>query len=106
MADGEGARSGVNDAIVDIDHVVCDGDAVELMLPIGGGDADSTTGMGRLIPEFKTYAEEVAFWDNLDTADLMDDDGEWFHFETSENRAIRVAILPDVVNVLAQRAHT
>ena len=31
---------GVNDAIVDIDHALHDGDAVELMLPIGGGDAD------------------------------------------------------------------
>ena len=31
---------GVNDAIVDIDHALSDGDEVELMLPIGGGDAE------------------------------------------------------------------
>ena len=34
-------------------------------------------------PEFKTYEEEAAFWDNLDTADIMEADGEWFHFSTS-----------------------
>ena len=28
---------GVNDAIVDLDHPLHDGDEVELMLPIGGG---------------------------------------------------------------------
>jgi len=33
-------------------------------------------------PEFKTYEEETAFWDNLDTADFMADDGEWFRFDT------------------------
>ena len=35
------------------------------------------------LPEFKTYEEEAAFWDNLDTADMMEDDGKWFHFSTS-----------------------
>jgi hypothetical protein len=35
------------------------------------------------LPEFKSYEEEAAFWDNLDTADMMEDDGEWFHFSTS-----------------------
>jgi len=37
------------------------------------------------VPEFKTYEEEVTFWDNLDTADFMEDDGEWFHFETENS---------------------
>lgn len=56
------------------------------------------------VPEFKTYEEEAAFWDNLDTAPYMEDDGEWFRFETPNKRAIRVAILPDVAEELAQRA--
>jgi len=56
------------------------------------------------VPEFKTYEEEAAFWDSLDTADFMEDDGEWFRFETPAKRAIRVAILPEVVDELAQRA--
>ena len=56
------------------------------------------------VPEFKTYEEEAAFWDNLDTSDLMEDDGEWFRFEVAETRAIRVAILPEVANELAQHA--
>ena len=37
------------------------------------------------VPELKTYEEEVTFWDNLDTVDFMEDDGEWFHFETENN---------------------
>jgi hypothetical protein len=56
------------------------------------------------VPEFKTYEEEAAFWDNLDTAPFMEDDGEWFRFETPNKRAIRVAILPDVAEELMQRA--
>ncbi|HKZ84329.1 MAG TPA: CopG family antitoxin [Anaerolineae bacterium] len=56
------------------------------------------------IPEFNTYEEEAAFWDNLDTSDFMEDDGEWFRFEVPEKRALRVAILPEVANELAQRA--
>ena len=56
------------------------------------------------VPEFKTYEEEAAFWDNLDTAPYMEDDGEWFQFETANKRAIRVAILPEVASELAQRA--
>jgi hypothetical protein len=56
------------------------------------------------VPEFKTYEEEAAFWDNLDTAPYMEDDGEWFRFETPNKRAIRVAILPEVATELAQRA--
>ncbi len=63
------------------------------------------TTIGKLqIPEFQSYEEEATFWDNLDTGDLMEDDGEWFHFETSTPRAVRVAILPEVANELAQRA--
>lgn len=57
------------------------------------------------IPEFKTYEEEAAFWDNLDTADFMEDDGEWFRFEVPGSRAFRVAILPELANELAQRAN-
>jgi hypothetical protein len=55
-------------------------------------------------PEFKTYEEEAAFWDNLDTAPFMEDDGEWFRFETPNKRAIKVAILPEVADELIQRA--
>ena len=61
--------------------------------------------MSRLqVPEFKSYEEEAAFWDNLDTADFMEDDDEWFHFETPNQRAARVAILPEVLTELAARA--
>ena len=56
------------------------------------------------VPEFKTYEEEAAFWDNLDTGPFMEDDGEWFRFETPNKRAIRVAILPEVADELIQRA--
>ena len=54
------------------------------------------------VPEFSTYEEEAAFWDNLDTADFMEDDGEWFRFET--NQAIRVAILPEIAEELMKKA--
>ncbi len=37
-----------------------------------------------VVPEFRSRAEEAAFWDNLDTADYMEDDGEWFTFEWTE----------------------
>lgn len=57
------------------------------------------------VPEFKTYEEEVAFWDNLDTADFMEDDGEWFRFETPHKRAIRVAIRPEIADELMRSAH-
>ena len=30
------------------------------------------------IPHFKTYEEEAAFWDTLDTADFMGEDESWF----------------------------
>ena len=56
------------------------------------------------VPEFKTYEEEVTFWDNLDTSAFMIDDGEWFQFETPNKRAIRVAILPEIANELIQQA--
>lgn len=56
------------------------------------------------VPKFNTYEEEAAFWDNLDTAPYMEDDGEWFRFETPNKRAFRVAILPDLAAELAQRA--
>ena len=49
------------------------------------------------VPEFKSYEEETAFGDNLDTADFMEDDGKWFRFDTPHKRAIRVAILPEIV---------
>jgi len=51
------------------------------------------------------YEEEAELWDNLDTADFMEDDGEWFRFETANKRAIRVAILPEIAEKLAQQAH-
>ena len=57
------------------------------------------------VPEFDSYEEEAAFWDGLDTADFMQDDGEWFQFETDSKRAIRVAILPQLAAALAERAH-
>jgi hypothetical protein len=50
------------------------------------------------VPEFNSYEEEVAFWDNPDTAPFMEDDGQWFRFETPTKRAIRVAILPEVAD--------
>ena len=55
-------------------------------------------------PEFMNYEEEAAFWDNLDTADFMEDDGEWFRFDTPHKRAIRVAILPEIAKELMQSA--
>lgn len=58
------------------------------------------------IPHFKTYEEEAAFWDSLDTADFMEEAEEWFRFETPHKRAIRVAILPDIADELIRRAHT
>ena len=57
------------------------------------------------VPEFKSYEEETAFWDNLDTADFMEDDGEWFRFDTPHKRAIRVAIPPEIAKELMQSAH-
>lgn len=38
------------------------------------------------VPEFKNYEEEAAFWDDIDTADFMEDDGGWFRFETPRGR--------------------
>ncbi len=58
------------------------------------------------LPEFKTYEEEADYWDNLDTADYMTDDGEWIQLETPLKRAINIAILPEVAEVLIQQAHT
>ena len=56
------------------------------------------------VPEFKNREEEAEFWDNLDTADFMEDDGEWFRFDTPHKRAIRVAILPEIAEELMQNA--
>ena len=56
-------------------------------------------------PEFSSYEEEADFWDNLDTSDFMENDGEWFRFETDKKRAIRVAILPEIAEELSQKAH-
>ena len=56
------------------------------------------------IPKFKTYEEEAAFWDRLDTAPFMEDDGKWFRFDTPNKRAIRVAILPEIADELIKRA--
>ena len=56
------------------------------------------------VPKFKNHEEEAAFWDNLDTADFIEDDGEWFRFDTPHKRAIRVAILPEIAEELMQSA--
>jgi hypothetical protein len=56
------------------------------------------------IPEFTSYEEETAFWDQLDTAPFMENDGEWFQFETVPKRAIRIAILPELAGELIQLA--
>jgi len=56
------------------------------------------------VPEFKTDEEEVAFWDNIDTADSMPNDKEWFRFETQNKRAIRVPVLPEIALELIKRA--
>ena len=56
------------------------------------------------VPQFESYEEEATFWDNLDTADFMEDDGGWFRFETPTRRAIRVAILPDIADELIRHA--
>lgn len=56
------------------------------------------------IPEFQSYEDEATFWDNLDTADAMADDGEWFHFDTPQQRAVRIPILPTIVERLHKRA--
>ena len=56
------------------------------------------------IPEFASFEDEAAFWDNLDTGDFMEDDGKWFRFDTPMKRAVRIAILPDIIEALARRA--
>ena len=33
-------------------------------------------------PKFECYEENTTFWDNLDTANFMEDDGERFRFDT------------------------
>ncbi len=57
------------------------------------------------VPDFKSYEEEAAFWDNLDTADLMEDDDKWFRFDTPHKRAVRVAILPEIAEELMRNAY-
>ena len=37
-----------------------------------------------VVPEFRSREEEALFWDNLDTADYMPDDDQWFTFEWTE----------------------
>ena len=59
-----------------------------------------------VVPEFKSYVEEAEFWDNLDTGDFMEDNGEWFTFDTPEKRAVHIAILPEVANAVAQQTHS
>ena len=56
------------------------------------------------VPTFATYEEEAAFWDHLDTAPFMEDDGNWFHFEAHPRRAIRIAILPELAAELIRMA--
>lgn len=59
-----------------------------------------------VIPKFESYEEETEFWDHVDTGDFMEDDGEWFTFDAPEQRAIRIAILPEIANALAQQARS
>ncbi len=47
------------------------------------------------VPEFICHRAEVAFWDNLETADFMEDDGEWFRFETPCNPAMAIRKLSE-----------
>jgi predicted HicB family RNase H-like nuclease len=35
----------------------------------------------------------------------MEDDGEWFRFDTPHKRAVRVAILPEIAEELMRSAH-
>lgn len=57
------------------------------------------------VPDFKSYEEETAFWDNLDTAEFMENDDKWFRFDTPHKRAVRVAILPEIAEELMRSAH-
>lgn len=59
---------------------------------------------GIQLPEFKSYEEEAAFWDHLDIAAMMEDDGEWFHFDVADERAVRVAIRPESIRNVAEHA--
>ncbi|MCY4093185.1 MAG: CopG family antitoxin [Caldilineaceae bacterium] len=56
------------------------------------------------VPESSSYEEEAAFWDDLDTADFMEDDENWFRFDTLHKRAVRVAILPEIAEELMRTA--
>ena len=56
------------------------------------------------VPEFASYEEEAAFWEQLDTANYMPDDDQWFHFDTPKQRALRVAIMPEIVQKLHDEA--
>ena len=56
------------------------------------------------VPESSSYEDEAAFWDDLDTADFMEDDENWFRFDTLHKRAIRVAILPEIAEELMRTA--
>jgi hypothetical protein len=56
------------------------------------------------VPDFENYKDEAEFWDKLDTADFMEDDDEWFRFETPHKRAVQVAILPDIAEELIHDA--
>lgn len=56
------------------------------------------------VPESSSYEEEGAFWDDLDTADFMEDDENWFRFDTPHKRAVRVAILPEIAEELMRTA--
>ena len=57
------------------------------------------------VPKFKNYEEEARFWNRLDTANLMEDDEEWFRCDTPHKQAIRVTILPEIADELMQSAH-
>ena len=56
------------------------------------------------VPDFEKYEDEAEFWDKLDTADFMEEDDEWFRFETPHQRAVHVAILPEIAEELILNA--
>ena len=57
------------------------------------------------VPEFSTYEAEVDFWDNLDTADLMEDNGQWFRFETPHKRRSELQFFQRLLKNLVKK-HT
>ena len=53
------------------------------------------------VAKFQNFEKEAAFWDNLDTADFMEDDGEWIRFQESQNQPIQMAKVLDCLETYA-----